>query len=376
VTGETDLTRQRWYRYEMVAHLDAQTYDFRIWLIGEKNVTQKHVITTDPVFVQTDVPFCHPVSEISTFVIHGWGLGNSLTGNAQYRAKFDNIQVWKNVGGTETRLYLNIVSVRERSITVPHAATTLAEQYDRDDGADHWVRQSGVGASSRYLEATVRGSEDNRYLAIGRVTPGGTKMRYAQTLDRVRGTDGELTFSVDMRPPQAFSTVNGFAAIGLGDARQGDVSSGADEKAGSVALFGFRDVSGKLDNGRVSTVYAFSRGFDAQAGAATNYAWSVGLNNDHWFRFKAKFDMKTRTYDLKIFDMGDVQPTSETADGTLFASVLDVDFADQTATSVSALSISAAGVGSTYGYTGDDPACALVDNVWMEWNKGMTVIFR
>lgn len=373
VAGNDDVDNGRWYRYEVVADLDAQTYDFSVWLIGTSNVDQNDELAGEPVFTRTGVPFAHPVSEISTFVVHGWGLGDKNHVNCQYRAKIDNIQVWKETGGEQSRLYLNIFSVRKRAIDVPHAATVLAHQYDREDGVDHWLRQSGVDDANRYLEATIRGDSGNQFLAIGRTEPGSTGMRYVQPLDAVYGAD-KMTICVDMRPPQVFADIHGFAMVGLGDVRHGDVASGADADVGAAALFGFCDFSGAQPP-RGSSVCAFARGNDGQGGV-TNYAWSAGLENDHWYRFKATLRFGDCAYDLKIFDMGETCPMPESAVGALVATMPGVRFVDQDASGVSALSISASGVGSTYGETGDDPVCVLLDNIEITQDKGLVFVIR
>ncbi|MBR1587653.1 MAG: hypothetical protein IJ658_04935, partial [Kiritimatiellae bacterium] len=116
-----EIVRDAWYRMEIVADVDARTYDVSITPLGTLSVTAAFEPTNDVLYADSGIPFYGGSTDgIGTFYLWGCGYGGTPSSSKAYRSCFDNIQVWNIVtNGEETvtnLVYSNDFSTRTRRL--------------------------------------------------------------------------------------------------------------------------------------------------------------------------------------------------------------------------------------------------------------------
>jgi len=259
---DAEIVRNAWYRMEIVADVDARTYDMSITPLGTLSVTADFEPTNDVLYAESGIPFYGDNPDgIGTFYLWGCGYGGTPNSSKAYRSCFDNIQVWNIVtNGEETvtnLVYSNDFSTRTRRLaSSARASGRLAYQYDRDDGPDHWMRQNGAGTGWFGADATVRDDDGNQFLSLGRETGDGHQTRYTTSLGQSVG-HGNVTIRADVRPPLYwFGRSGGAVTLSLGNKLM-EQSQVKDFAAGYLLRFGFRDSTGTGNGGRYADIRPF-----------------------------------------------------------------------------------------------------------------------
>ena len=353
-----------WYRIEMVADLDAKTYDFTVTQIGETGIKMADVAGGEPVFSQTGVPFASAgVSDVGSFALHGYGQRDD-TGNYPTFTYFDNIGVWKDYGtASEKMIYSNDFACCRRDVTVKRAAGYLSNQYFLDDGGDGWLRLDGLSGATRYTLATIRG-DANRCACLSSGSSGSTgfKARYTQPLAFDLAERGTFSFKADIRPPQLYSAASGFAYLELTGRRAEVVAARADYDDDVSVRVGFDGVSAYEGKSWTSKLHG---------------ADGVAIDVGRWYRFVVAVDVGAKTSRIRVHDQGGAQPEMTDANGTLVTEMNDVPFVDATCDGITSISI----VGSRmpYQFAGDagvDSPGMLVDNISISVRSGAVFIVR
>ena len=250
-TSYTEPTVPYLYRMEIIADLDTHTYDVSVTPLAEKGIDSSFEPTESPIFVKTGVAFASSATDIGTFYLYGFGSRPSAGVNysTTVRVTFDNIRIWRQSTGAsaETLVYFNDFRTRKRTPSGEHpqiarATGYVADQYDREDGQDHWVRRSVTGSEGCWATATVRDDNGNQFLALGREMEAGQRVQVANTLGTA--VNRPFRFSVDVRPPAAWRTeTGGMAIVSLGDAQMDQTQiTEAKFNAHRQMAFGFCDV--------------------------------------------------------------------------------------------------------------------------------------
>ena len=370
-----------WYRYDITADLDAKTYDATITPIGTASVLPDFTLTNDAIYTVTAQPFAADVSDIGSFYLRYFGYGNATTASyINRRVCFDNIRVYRIVPAEEgedvtTLVYENTFDQCTRSTgeSRDRAAGYLAEQYDRDDGPDHWIRRNGTGAAAFEATATVRDDGGNQYLALGREEEGGTRVQVSNTFGQY--LKRAFRFRVDVRPPDAWGVRNGFVMFGLGSPQmeQTEIPVSAFDAARQAA-FGFSNTVSTTQcpfYNPVSAAFALGGEGSALVGTAEQIAPS------RWYRMVATVRPETGTYSVRVFDMGLTHPECDGAGGVFVAERKDIPFLNEMgAEGIGAFYIHSYGARGTPEITGVDAGNVMVDNIVVDAIPGAILSIR
>ena len=372
-----------WYRYDVTADLAKKTYDATITPIGTASVLPDFTLTNDAIYSVSSVPFAANVSDVGSFYLRFFGYGNA--NSASYinrRVCFDNIRVYHiepaaEEGGEETAtlVYENTFDTCTRSTgeNYVRAAGYVAEQYDRDDGPDHWIRRNGSGVAAFQATATVRDDNGNQYLALGREDDGGTRVQVSHTFGQY--LTHAFRFRVDMRPPDAWGSRNGFATVGLGSAQmeQTEIAVG-DFDAGRHVAFGFSNTVANASCPYYNpTTGAFALGVDGGMVLGSGQP----IDPSHWYRFSVAVNPEAGTYAVRVHDMGAAHPGCDAPAGALVARQDGIPFLNALGgDGIGAFYIHAYGVRGTHGVSGVDEGNVMVDNIVAEAIQGCTISIR
>ena len=382
-----EIVRSSWYRLELVADVEARTYDMSITPLGALSVGPDFVPTNDVLYAESGIPFYGSnTGGIGTFYLWGFGYGGTPSSSKAFRTCFDNVQVWNIVTNGETTatnlVYSNIFSKRVRMLAnTTRASGRLSYQYDRDDGQDHWIRQNGSGAGMFEADATVRDDNGNQFLSLGRESGDGHQTRYTtslgQSVDR-----GFVTITADVRPPEYwFGRAGGSVILSLGNKlmEQNQVKNFA---AGHLLRFGFRDSTSTGNGGRYSDIRPFvlcspdGMAVGTGTGAYEYLGGAVSGSAKKWYRFIIKANMDKSTFDAAVYDMGTAHPELGSAHGAQIGSVTGLSLMNPPDDGLSSFDVACYGVTSTFGETGVDPLHALIDNISVRIPPGFSIIIR
>lgn len=372
-----------WYRYDITADLDAKTYDATITPIGTASVLPDFTLTNDAIYTVTAQPFAADVSDIGSFYLRYFGYGNATTASyINRRVCFDNIRVYRIVPAEEagdediaTLVYENTFDQCTRSTgeSRDRAAGYLAEQYDRDDGPDHWIRRNDTGAAAFEATATVRDDGGNQYLALGREEEGGTRVQVSNTFGQY--LKRAFRFRVDVRPPDAWGVRNGFVMFGLGSPQmeQTEIPVSAFDAARQAA-FGFSNTVSTTQcpfYNPVSAAFALGGEGSALVGTAEQ------IDPSRWYRMVATVRPETGTYSVRVFDMGLTHPECDGAGGVFVAERKDIPFLNEMgAEGIGAFYIHSYGARGTPEITGVDAGNVMVDNIVVDAIPGAILSIR
>jgi len=386
-TTYTEPTVPYLYRMEIAADIDSRTYDVTITPLSYNTVDSSFVPTDGVIYAKAGVPFASSATDIGSFYLYGFGIRatESLNLVLKSRVNFDNIRIWRQATGaaSETLVYFNDFKTRTRvssgeTPSVARATGYLAEQYDLDDGPDHWIRRSVTGDSGYWATATVRNDGGNRFLALGREKESGQHVQVANTFGS--SVTQPFKFFVDVRPPAGWRTDGGFAIMSLGSAQMDQTqTTEAEFNAHRQMAFGFCDVEGTTycpwsRAGMKPVVYADVNGTET----AVPICDPSAISNDHWYRFKTTVNPEDGVYSVSLYDMGTAHPTKSTAPVSCVGRVSNVKFVNDLSAGdgIAAFNIHAYGMGGTVGEAGVDADNVLVDNVRAEYLPGMVIFIR
>ena len=373
-----------WYRYDITADIGAKTYDATITPIGTASVTPSFALTNDAIYTVTGVPFATNVSDIGSFYLRYFGYGSAK--EASYinrRVCVDNIRVYhiappEEEGGEEvsTLVYSNTFDKRTRSTGLDYtrAAGYIADQYDRDDGPDGWIRRNVTGAAGYDMTATVRSDAGNQYLAFGLSEAEGTRVQVSHTFGQY--LKRAFRFRVDVRPPEAWGRKNGFVMFGLGSSQmeQTEIAVTAFDTARQAAFGISNTVVSTYGAYYNPTMAAFAVGGDGPSLVGT----AEQFDPSHWYRFAVTVRPELGTYSVRVFDMGDTHPECDGATGgTFVAEQKDIPFLNEIGEEgIGAFYIHSYGARGTPDNTGVDAGNVMVDNIVVETIPGALFTIR
>ena len=373
-----------WYRYDITADIGAKTYDATITPIGTASVTPSFTLTNDAIYTVTGVPFAANVTDIGSFYIRFFGYGNADAASyINRRVCVDNICVYhiepaEEAGGEETStlVYSNTFDKRTRSTGLDYAraAGYVADQYDRDDGPDRWIRRNITGAAGYNMTATVRDDGGNQYLAFGPSEADGTRVQISNTFGQY--LKRAFRFRVDVRPPEAWGRKNGFVMFGLGSSHmeQMEIGVSAFDTARQAAFGISNTVAETIGAYYNKTMAAFAVGGEGSALVGT----SSQIDPTHWYRFSATVRPELGTYSVRVFDMGATHPDCDAAGGgTFVAEQKDIPFLNEMGEEgVGSFYIHSYGARGTLDNTGMDAGNVLVDNIVVTTLPGAVLSIR
>ena len=361
LTSDNNSPWQQWFKFEIVADLDARTFDCTIQKLGDAD----HILDTtgETVFSAVGVPFFNNLNEIGSFTLMGYGMAKSTTwGQA---VVFDAVDVWKDVGTVnEKRIYYNDFDRRERVVSTPQPDDDLADMAGLASTDGWWKRGGAFKLHSLGGNAFVSASAD-RDTVCAAVRSLGVAMQ-----------SDTVTVSADMRPPskwQWLGTRDASIAVG-DDSFLGGQFDGLDFLSSAAMRFGFD--SGTDTVGEYGTSISRTLGIYAFGGNGKT-ASSIVVDATHWYRFAATANMKSHTWQLAVYDMGTQQPAANDAVGSP-AAVLEGLPLGGSCTELTALAISASGLeGDAPWLGGNDPGLVLIDNITVvRQPSGMIIVIR
>lgn len=365
-----------WYRGIMTADLTTRQVSYTLYELGDAPKADNFDHTTlTPVWTKTGAMKAD-VTEISSIGLAAYGAGGRQTSGVVHREYifFDNVQVWKDWDdGTQKGklLYKDDFTTVTRGFAQQNRGQLIGS-FHTDDGQDHWIRRnSGTG------DVWITGGANPCVAVSGNATHA-----YAVQSLGARYVADKVTVQCDMRPPNAFTLQNGRAAlvsVGGDKFLRGNVGSQANEAftGGIYGYFGFcNDSNGSEGQGLYRTKkLRFLNGNGAGGGSVLDRA--VTIKDDHWYRFKAVFNQKTRTYDVTVYDQGTEHPTLATPNGTKIHTETGIPFrAPTTEKGVAAIGLSSYGTTPVVSCDPEDPGLALYDNLKVSSPKGLAILVR
>ena len=387
-TSYTEPTVPYLYRMEIVADLDTRTYDVSVTPLAEKGIDSSFVPTESPIFTKTGVAFASDATDIGTFYLYGFG-SRPLAGvnySTTVRVTFDNIRIWRQATGAvnETLVYFNDFRTRTRtpsgeSQQVQRAVGYLADQYDREDGQDHWMRRSVTGDEGYWATATVRDDNGNQFLALGREIEGGERVQVAHTLGS--SVKRPFRFKVDIRPPAAWRVEkDGMVLVSLGSTQMDQTqTTEANFNAYRQMAFGFCDAPGDsyctwYRTEMQPVAYTVENGVET----AVPLCEPSAISNDHWYRFSVSVDPSEGQSNVNVHDLGTAHPTVGSGDAALVGSARNLHFLNDSVAGegIGAFNIHAYGMGGVVGEAGVDADNVLIDNIIATPKIGTTLTIR
>ncbi len=373
-----------WYRYDITADLDTKTYDATITPIGTASVTPGFALTNDAIYTAAAVPFAADVQDVGSFYLRYFGYGNADAASyINRRVCVDNIGVYhiepaeEEGGAAVTNLvYENTFDVRTRSTgeDCTRAAGYIADQYDRDDGPDGWIRRNITGAAGYIMTATVRDDGGNQFLAFGPSEAEGTRVQVSNTFGQY--LKRAFRFRADVRPPEAWGRKNGFVMFGLGSSHmeQTEIGVSAFDTARQAAFGISNTVAETVGAYYNKTMAAFALGGEGPSLVGT----AAQINPSHWYRFAVTVRPETGTYSVRVFDMGATHPECGGANGgTFVAEQRDIPFLNEMGEEgIGAFYIHSYGARGDWNVTGMDAGNVLVDNIVVSTIPGSVFTIR
>ena len=387
-TSYTNPTVSYVYRMEVVADLDARTYAVSVTPLAETGIDSSFVPTDAPIFTKANIAFASSATDIGTFYLRGFGNSDSasVSVSTSTRVTFDNVRIWHQASGTtsEALVYFNDFRTRTRTpsgetLQVARATGYVADQYDLDDGMDHWVRRCFSGDAGYWATATVRDDDGNQFLALGREVEAGQRVQVSHVLGSYLMRP--FRFRIDVRPPAAWRVEKGGEAIlslGGSQMEQSTLTDAAFNSQRQVA-FGFCDVPGDsyctwYRTAMQPMAYAKLNG----AVSAVPLCDAAAILNDHWYRFCVTVFPSDGTYDIRVYDMGTAHPTEASSAVSLVGAARELAFLNDLAANegIGAFSIYVNGMGGVLGETGMDSDNVLIDNIRASYISGTVISFR
>ena len=362
----TALEAKTWYRVSIVADFATKTFDYQLYKLPSDGGYDRADAELVAGSARTGVPF-DANTPITTLAIYSYGSGTTFT--SSHRA--DNIRIWTGTDGTSWDLvYRNNFSSRVRYGARPTREATLLDVDINRPGLDGWMRR-GANNIADWVVREIDGDpclafEDERRIA------------HAQHLLPKRVTKGEMKFRVDIRPPtrccskMSKQTVRVF--LGGDEYAQGEVGTTEGLREFDDAVFGYFGLS---PSGTVSEL-----GYDSEWSLCAKGADDIqkgyeisGDKRNNWYRFVATVDMDAKSWRVDVYNQGTTHPAVDAANGKRVQSFENLTFAYDDPSGISAFGLVA---GATMGtqQTSADTKSLLVDNVVVEYERGVAIILR
>ncbi|MBQ3096768.1 MAG: hypothetical protein IJC66_01330, partial [Kiritimatiellae bacterium] len=364
---EGAATSGKWFRFEILADLDAGTYDYTIYNVCPSSESPAFgAAATGVLFQKTGIQAYFSSTELT-----------SIAFSCYYgKVYFDNACVWHKPTGAsaETLVYSNNFTTR-KLYAYDAQEDSLVGTLSKDPvGIDGWTRL--YTAIDPFF---LVGGENP---ALGFESVGGYSTYAVHDIGGV-WTSGRLTTRFDMRAPSAWSQSlnNSGTWIWLGGDlfREGNLHGGSSsaDRFSKYAACGAGLSSGY--SSAASSTFAVYRG-DCAGGGTWDYSGTATSGN--WYRFVVKTNLATGKSEVTVYDMGTAAPGLDTSiptgENAVVATFTDIPFR-QTKRSlggVSCIGIQAKEVKAASPLSATDYR-VLVDNFRISHQPfGTVVVFR
>lgn len=374
---DVPLASNTWYRVAVTVNLDAKTYDYAIYDMGQTAPSADAELPSVPTASYSGMTY--KKSSISQVAVWAYSFGKSYN----TAVAFDNIRISTIADGATNLVYSNTFTSRTRyGISAVKENELLGDELNvKVGGLDGWVRR---GANSDGIFAgrfAVRNVGGNPAVTFN----DDFDIAYAQHDLGCAVRRGTLTFRVDMRLPQrstSYASQVGRVMVGGNEFAQGEVGTYAG--ANGVTLRSFAEAMAGSFGFVRGTAAADALGYFNEFRLAANdgearYVEGGTVNGEarkNWYRFVAVFDLDARTWRLSVYNQGTARPTLDAANGNLVGTLDDLSFKFSDPTGLSAFAITAGGSAGSQPLE-DDTMGLMIDNIRVTRDRlGMTVILR
>ena len=340
-TSTKEVARYKWHRAVMTINLDARTWGFTMYEMGDHPAFDAATPAT-PLHSESGLPLADSsVTSVSSICLSGYDVAWSDKsyseaaaaggGAPQHVAGFDNIRVSHNgvecyvndfttsrrrrLDGTTAWTYatdsLVTNSVRDEVYafdTSNTLTTKLVPDRESDGttvqtpGIDGWRRTSNSGGTGN---AHVVKVGNDCYL---RFDPGSNKTLFGFFVHPFGSTisSGKVRISVDARLPKSDWKADSKIWLALGNDKYYTV------KPSSANSYRFANVGIRYGATENTPTYV-----PAGGGDSPNPSPDAPISPGHWYRLVLTADLDNNTSIYKLYEQGEVYPNSATPDGTL-----------------------------------------------------------
>lgn len=391
--GTAVVDTAHWYRFVADLDLTNSTVALNVYDMGTTQPTLATSTPGTPVQTFSSFGFRRRIGTGTTSLAGGiTSLGLSAFGprggvdgtNAPAEtALFDNIRVEAQPAGypASTLIYANDFSSRAYTNLGEYAVASLVGNIDMlTGGQDEWMRRNN-GSQNAHLSTLGNN-------AHFRSSSTAANHSYAVQSLGTRVTGNILCCQADMRPPRYWNSSDHGIGVYLGDDEfwQGNRGAARFFAKRFAVQFGFGSAStGPIWEAGTYGVYpdvSFLASDGTGTGAFTNKLIG-GAVYTNWYRFKAEADLGANTYQVKVYNMGALHPTLETAtpstpvavftDNRFVTDLQRTGAPDTKLDGISALGLAAFGVRGGGLYPANETA--LVDNLFL-WVKPKGTLLR
>ena len=339
-------TGKNWYRMVVTADLDAKTYDYELYEIGQyAGPIDRTDVPSTPVYAANNIPFRNNISSIGAFGLYTNRAGTDWDNYILW----DNFQVWKDWDsstGTGTLVYANDFNTRTRYLT--REKTELVHGVNTGVGVDCWEQ-----VNRRDGFAWIAGSM-NRFLSLK--APGSQSLYMTQPLPFEIPSGQLVSFRVDVRPPTVWGKDGGTLNLYLGGDEMCQFAYSASVPLReSTMMFGVNNASISL--GRYTNSL-----FRVQNGDTISEISGVYAKGDHWYRMVGSTLSGSDSWKLRVYDMGTAHPEIDAPTGPL-VTACDGLARRGTTGDISAIAIVTGGVTGLDPWDLYDRGRVLVDNI-------------
>ena len=321
------VARYAWHRAIMMIDLDARTWGFAMYQMGEHPVLDAATPAT-PVHSESNLPFADStVTSVSSICLNGFHVSwaetaysDSTTPSPTHIAAFDNIRVSHNgvecyvndfavsrrhrLDGTMVGTYTPDCLVTNRVEAEVYKRSTYLLPDRKNQGEtvqptriDGWRRTANKNGTAN---AHVIESGDYVYLRVEQDSSASLFGFFAHPFgSTVRS--GKVRISVDAQLPDNWKS-GSVVWVTLGDDQYYNAPP-ADANNYRFAAVGIRGTSN-------NPTYVTPSGVQ-------NPSPTAAISATHWYRLVVTADLDAGTSEYRLYEQGTSFPTSSTADGTL-----------------------------------------------------------
>ena len=373
------FTSNHWYRIQLFMNLDQTNYWFHVYDVGTS-------APSSPGGFDSSNPATALVSSVTNGLYgaglkkHGLGIGaygfvmwNNPDSDAGYAILVDNVRCWKGNGNDGWDLvFQNTFSTTTRYFRRKSLKMMKTSFIDRPEyGEDGWaVVPTYIGASC------VAGANPSLYSGdeiFSMVQPIGRLVKH-----------GKLYAQYDMRIPVFWTSRMDYFWFQFGN---GGLASASTWKVNAYRCHSHRTIrtgmqmgksgSSGMEDGKTGvhnrTAIILQDGKGDGTDGSTKAKHIDGAYVGHWIRMKIDADMSAKTWNCTAYDMGTVQPTFATADGTQLESWSNLHFNFNEP--ISHIHIIGGRAPSYMPWRGDAPGALLVDNIRIRHSPPGTTVF-
>ena len=373
------FTPNEWYRFQLFIDMDKTNYWFNVYDVGAAAPATPDSFDTSTATVLVSSSSKQPLFTnginrdglaLGACGFLSWNIPDSDVG---YALLVDNIRLWKGDGNDGWDLvFKNDFSTTTRCFKRKSLKMMKTNYIDRPEyGEDGWsAMPTYVGAPRIAGENPALYSGDEIF---SMVQPIGRHVR-----------SGKLYAQYDVRVPVFWTSRMNYFWFQLGN---GALASASTWTSPFYRFQNHRTIrtgmqvskNGSVENSddktgvRNKTAIILQDGTGVGGDGSTKTKHIDGAYVGHWIRMKIDADMSAKTWNCTAYDMGTVQPTFATADGTQLESWSNLHFNFNEP--ISHIHIIGGRAPSYMPWRGDAPGALLVDNIRIRHSPPGTTVF-